>query len=297
MYNRCVLEAEWPTHTTTSVLLWNKLRHVVLGAAHFRRAGRRRAARKDRYPLSASTEGATSLLDQNDRASRSSLDSHDAPTIDTSTFDKFRSRIGSIILSQETTPEANEVLSSAGLLISGNSPRTPDEDRTSTLSNDTSSPTYRPTLARSDSFAGDARILDGLISPKCARLLNFSEESLDEVTSPSKVSPRTPVTENDPLGALETEELETEELLEEDVKEKSVTLPMTDTPILFKNSTMHRSATFEGSPPSTGGFTRNNSISGASGGSPGLHRSETVPASTVTAGLASLGSSIKLNFR
>lgn len=53
LYNRCVLEAEWPAHSTSSQLLWNKLRYVVLGAAHFRWAAKRRAARK----LSVSTEG------------------------------------------------------------------------------------------------------------------------------------------------------------------------------------------------------------------------------------------------
>lgn len=53
LYNRCVLEAEWPAHSTSSQLLWNKLRYVVLGAAHFRWAARRRVARK----LSVSTEG------------------------------------------------------------------------------------------------------------------------------------------------------------------------------------------------------------------------------------------------
>lgn len=55
LYNRCVLEAEWPAHSTSSQLLWNKLRYVVLGAAHFRWAAKRHAARK----LSASTEGGT----------------------------------------------------------------------------------------------------------------------------------------------------------------------------------------------------------------------------------------------
>lgn len=53
LYNRCVLEAEWPAHSTSSQLLWNKLRYVVLGAAHFRWAAKRRATRK----LSVSTEG------------------------------------------------------------------------------------------------------------------------------------------------------------------------------------------------------------------------------------------------
>lgn len=48
-----MLEAQWPAQSSSSQLLWNKLRYVVLGAAHFRWAARRQAARK----LSASTEG------------------------------------------------------------------------------------------------------------------------------------------------------------------------------------------------------------------------------------------------
>lgn len=54
----------------------------------------------------------------------------------------------------------------------------------------------------------------------------------------------------------------------------------TDEPVLFKTS-VQRSATFEGSPPAQSK----------------LHRSETVPASSVTSSLASLGSTIKMNFR
>lgn len=53
LYNRCVLEAQWPAHAGSSQVLWNKLRNVVIGAAHFKFAGRRRVQKNC---LSASTE-------------------------------------------------------------------------------------------------------------------------------------------------------------------------------------------------------------------------------------------------
>lgn len=53
-----------------------------------------------------------------------------------------------------------------------------------------------------------------------------------------------------------------------------------DEPILFRSS-VQRSATFEGSPPSQSK----------------IHRSETVPAASVASSLATIGSNIKLNFR
>lgn len=53
LYNRCVLEAQWPAHAGSSQVLWNKLRNVVIGAAHFKYAGRRRVQKNC---LSASTE-------------------------------------------------------------------------------------------------------------------------------------------------------------------------------------------------------------------------------------------------
>lgn len=96
---------------------------------------------------------------------------------------------------------------------------------------------------------------------------------------------RTVVTENDPLGALD---LSNEETPQENINspEESLTqfisqhpIP-TDEPILFRSS-VQRSATFEGSPPAQNK----------------IHRSETVPAATVASSLASLGSSIKINFR
>jgi pentatricopeptide repeat protein len=46
-YNRCVLEAEWPSDSIlSSQMRWNRLKNVIMGAAHFKRAGKKFASRR-----------------------------------------------------------------------------------------------------------------------------------------------------------------------------------------------------------------------------------------------------------
>ncbi|XP_031337524.1 DENN domain-containing protein Crag-like isoform X3 [Photinus pyralis] len=293
LYNRCVLEAQWPAHSSSSQLLWNKLRYVVLGAAHFRWAARRQAARK----LSASTEGGSSLLDTVDRSSRLSLDSHEAVQSETSLLDKFRNHFASIVRGGSSNlPEQNvtdSTVSSAGLLIS--SQNECDEEVTDiteeqmdqlevNLTPPESPSEYLRLLSRSES-ANDASIIDKLQQTSrknCSRALHFDDEEVDDPskTTPTKISPRTPVTENDPLGALEQPiEEETKCLPTVEVVHVNRTSVHTDDPVLFRSS-VQRSATFEGSPP-----TQNK-----------LHRSETMPAASIASSLAGIGSSLKMGF-
>lgn len=92
---------------------------------------------------------------------------------------------------------------------------------------------------------------------------------------------RTLVTENDPLGAFDINDTQIDPTpVINSATNTNNSMPSTDEPVLFKTS-VQRSATFEGSPPAQSK----------------LHRSETVPASSVTSSLASLGSTIKINFR
>lgn len=102
------------------------------------------------------------------------------------------------------------------------------------------------------------------------------------------MSPRTLVTENDPLGALEQPSVTTcvtpppppTSSTENNPSNEPVqTVILTDDPILFRSS-VQRSATFEGSPPAQNK----------------IHRSETMPAATVASSLASLGSTLKIGF-
>lgn len=140
-YNRCVLESEWPSDSTTlSQLRWNRIKNVVLGAGHFKRAGKLRAARK---PLSVSCENNLSTLEAIDENSRTSLqssnssltnatltmsginneqngaggDGYATTLLNFSLFDKIRT---SIVRQSTGAPNSNVdgVVTSAGLLIS-----------------------------------------------------------------------------------------------------------------------------------------------------------------------------------
>lgn len=96
-----------------------------------------------------------------------------------------------------------------------------------------------------------------------------------------RISPRTPVTQNDPLGALNAENDAVEASSETKNDQERIAMNnntlYTDQPILFKG---HRSATFdEGMHPHRS-----------------MHRSETMPANSVTSSLANFGSSLKFNF-
>ncbi|XP_059619595.1 DENN domain-containing protein Crag isoform X1 [Phlebotomus argentipes] len=311
-YNRCVLEAQWPSDSTTlSQLRWNRLKNVVFGAAQFRKAGKKFQSRKK---LSTSCENNLSTLETVDGTSRTSLDSahstnepQASTSIDFTAFDRLRGRLGSIVR-QSGPQEPADVLSSAGLLISG-------EGANKSPSPNKESPVFKPSpsspcdlsprmLAKSDSFAGDSGLIDKLNS-KTRRVLNFqveeeeiedkqlsSQEELNDdednkqQSSPTKISPRTPVTQNDPLGALNDDDEEVcatpqaKSAAGEEQRESACNnnnTMYTDQPILFKG---HRSATFDES-----------TQLGKS-----MHRSETMPAASVTSSLASLGSSLKFSF-
>ena len=106
-----------------------------------------------------------------------------------------------------------------------------------------------------------------------------------QLLSPTKISSRTVVTENDPLGALMDEQDEiiqvhqqqpqTQEQLE---KMRIQSAMYSDTPILFKG---HRSATFDEGCNLT----------------KGMNRSETMPMASITSSFANIGSSLKFGFR
>lgn len=96
-----------------------------------------------------------------------------------------------------------------------------------------------------------------------------------------RISPRTLVTQNDPLGALneEDEVINVEEKLDEPDRNavNNNNTVYSDQPVLFKGQ---RSATFDESIQL----------------SKSMQRSETMPASSVTSSLAGLGSTFKFNF-
>ncbi|XP_017770333.1 PREDICTED: DENN domain-containing protein 4C isoform X2 [Nicrophorus vespilloides] len=286
LYNRCVLEAEWPAQSSSSVLLWNKLRYVVLGAARFRRAGRRHATRRQ----SASIEGSQTFLDPSDRvASRSSLDSHEAIQGDGGTLERMYKKCFVSIVKGATNGGSEQTDSTVSNVQSESEEVDSQEniDAIHVAFTPPESPSENPRILSRSESAGDALIIDKLQQNKktCSRTLQFNGDEAfekDEKSSPSKTSPRTVVTENDPLGALNDEE-PTPPTITPPPESTATTPPSfampSDEPILFRNS-VQRSATFEGSPPAQSK----------------IHRSETVPAATVASSLASLGSSFKMNF-
>ena len=332
-YNRCVLEAEWPSDTTiSSQLRWNRLKNVIFGAAHFKRAGKKFASRRR---LSISCENNLSTLETTDGTSRTSLDSgnsqqvpeqhqngKDPSFLDFAAFDRIRDRLGSIVKASVPQETSSNVLSSAGLLISSGEGTTTVKNQQNPLETPKqSSPSSHDLsprmLTRSDSFAGDSKFIDKLqklqnhdSKMKCQKSLIFNDIAEEErnqmmngngtgagdvsengdslnsqLLSPTKISPRTVVTENDPLGALMDEQDEiiqvhqqqpqTQEQLE---KMRIQSAMYSDTPILFKG---HRSATFDEGCNLT----------------KGMNRSETMPMASITSSFANIGSSLKFGFR
>uniref|UniRef100_W4VRF4 Putative calmodulin-binding protein crag n=1 Tax=Corethrella appendiculata TaxID=1370023 RepID=W4VRF4_9DIPT len=326
-YNRCVLEAQWPSDSLSSQLRWIRLKNVIFGAAQFKKAGKKFAARRQ---LSVSCDNNLSTLESVDGTSRTSLDSgysqaadpHGSNTImDFTAFDKLRGRLGTIVR-QSNGQESSDVFSSAGLLISSGDGVVPHTNNNkSPNSNSESKQTFNKSpsspcdlsprmLARAESFASDSKFIDEIQRQhstttntptdvgkmKCQRVLDFhqnstdnnnSMEELDSQTksqkSPTKKSPRTIVTQDDPLGALNDDQEETI-AVQEAVDKLSLNnhnhcnnTIYTDQPVLFKG---HRSATFDDS-------TQLNKS---------MHRSETMPVASVTSSLATFGSSLKFSF-
>ncbi|XP_018371094.1 PREDICTED: C-myc promoter-binding protein isoform X3 [Trachymyrmex cornetzi] len=73
-YNKAVLEATWPSDmTNSSQLMWNKLRNVIVGAALFKKAGKKSARRRLSSNVDFLTTDKTECMEH--ALSRSSLDS------------------------------------------------------------------------------------------------------------------------------------------------------------------------------------------------------------------------------
>ncbi|XP_063539999.1 DENN domain-containing protein Crag [Cydia strobilella] len=338
-YNRCVLEAPWPHDMPSgSQLLWNKLRIAVVGAALFRKAGAQRARRAAGSGLSAGSVGTLprvvsaaamdgdlsglALAACEPAHSRTSLDEASAREMEaaSSAFEALVRR-GNIVQQQPARPHKHALSTAAGILISG-LPSNPDlceaaRPRSNSLGNDDTtnsvtipekrqtihvspdSPSDLRILTRSESFAGDAQIVQNLqrlsfssstsnVKSRCSRTLSFPEEPEKEEAaaepseepegSPLKVSPRTPVLADDPLGALRVPLPESpppppppRDHPAPPRHEYSVS------PKLFHR----RSNSFQDDAPTDHGK---------------LHRSETVPAGTVSSSLASLGNTLKISF-
>ncbi|KAM3965518.1 LOW QUALITY PROTEIN: DENN domain-containing protein Crag [Aphomia sociella] len=335
-YNRCVLEATWPQDMPSgSQLLWNKLRIAVMGAALFRKAGAQRASRAAANAASASNSGtlprvrsAAAVGEGGELAALAGMAAVE-PAISRTSLDSAGRRSsawealcrrGTIV---RAPPRPAPMSAAAGILISG-LPSNPDlsekpRPRSNSLRNEDlstppsvniaekrqtihvspDSPSDLRILTRSESFAGDAQIIQNLqklsfgsgsttnAKSRCSRTLSFPEETDKEAAatetlekakdSPLKVSPRTPVLSDDPLGALNLDALPPEAPPPPKMNQPQITRhEYSVSPKLF-----HRRSSFQDDPPEPQGK---------------LHRSETAPGGTVSSSLATLGNTLKISF-
>lgn len=214
-YNRCMLDAQWPSDSTNaSRLRWTRLKNVVLGVALLRRGGRLQATTKRPSAMATATTTTTAASDSNLSAlgaggdggssSKNSLGSSGslhavaavasdaagaASFIDFSAFDRLRGRLGSIVLQsggrQESTADVN---SSAGLLMSSEGATNKGTAAAATAAEPVAKPptspcelSGRPQLAaRADSFAGDARLMDKVQGGSKKVLLSTRDDEDDE---------------------------------------------------------------------------------------------------------------------
>ncbi|XP_074094810.1 DENN domain-containing protein Crag isoform X2 [Cotesia typhae] len=286
-YNKAVLEATWPSDmTNSSQLMWNKLRNVIVGAALFKRAGKKSARRRlSSNPDVIGIEGLKIQGMDNLATSRSSLDSthsHDPEAVN-----------NDLALKGSSVPD----LPGLGFMDMK----------------------IKSKFLRQDSIVKDV----GMICAAPPEVLDDSpsdSRSIDTPESPLKSPIRTPVTENDPLGALVNDETPIVSPSEENDSNCSTsTLTVVNNtfgerpggPVLFRSNanTIPRSATFHQAVDETGPAISSQ-----------LQRSETMPHSvaqqgeqererdrleisslwsnkdSVTSSLSSLGSSLKLSF-
>lgn len=171
-YNRCVLEAQWPSDIKNqSKLRWNRLKNVVIGVGILRRGGRNYAT------LKRANVSYTNLytLEANDGSSKTSLGSSNSlhlatandglsSILDFTAFDRLRGRIGSIVR-QSAPQEKADVISIAGLLISSVGVNQSPEQKNKTHISSLKAPASSSDLSirhicRTESFLGDAQIMD-----------------------------------------------------------------------------------------------------------------------------------------
>lgn len=278
-YNKAVLEATWPSDmTNSSQLMWNKLRNVIVGAALFKKAGIR-SARKRLCSSSDIISSDDKSLSMAHAISRSSLDS---------THSQDTEGIHGISLKGSSVPD----LSGFSL----------NEMKTK--------------LPRQSSI-----VKDSMLNAAQTEMYDHASNNCRikrNVESPLKSPIRTPVTENDPLGALINDDTPIVSPCDEnDSNCSSSTLTVLNStiedrpggPVLFRSHILPRSATFHQAAEddlTIGGH---------------LQRSETMPHSvtlqgdqerekeraelgnlwiqnkdSVTSSLSSIGSSLKLSF-
>ncbi|XP_012257987.2 C-myc promoter-binding protein isoform X2 [Athalia rosae] len=280
-YNKAVLEATWPSDmTNSSQLMWNKLRNVIVGAALFKKAGKKGARRR----LSSATDVADGKSSETleHALSRCSLDSTHSQDLDAAGSDSL---IGSSV------PD----LPVFGLVET------------------------KMKFLRQNSIVKDQGSSLSMSQPEALNRSSSNPRLVRNLESPLKSPIRTPVTENDPLGALlndETPVVSPSEENDSNCSTSTLTILNNATeeraggPLLFRSNVIPRSATFhqavdEGGPLGGGHLQRSETMphSVAQQGEQERDRDRLEFGSlwaqnkdSVTSSLSSLGSSLKLSF-
>lgn len=172
-YNRCMLDAQWPSDSANaSRLRWTRLKNVVMGAAHLRRGGKQQASLKRlNRSNGASDTNLTGMLGSSaaDGSSKTSLGSSgslqgpstpsmaagvqqqtseaatssSASFIDFAALDRLRGRLGGLGLQQNGATTAQENSGKTRIATSTTMPKTTSVDDDE----------------HGDSFGGDARLM------------------------------------------------------------------------------------------------------------------------------------------
>ncbi|XP_033210496.1 DENN domain-containing protein Crag isoform X2 [Belonocnema kinseyi] len=278
-YNKAVLEATWPSDMmNSSQLMWNKLRNVIIGAALFKKAGKKSARRRLSSSINAMSDSKSQCMEHG--VSRSSLDSTHSQDTEAVRRDSLKG---------SSVPD----LPAFGL------------NEMKIKSN------------RQKSIVKDLAILS-TSQPEALDRSPSNPRLTRSIESPLRSPIRTPVIENDPLGALmndDTPMLSPCEENDSNCSTSTLTVMNSTTedrpggPILFRSNILPRSATFH------------QAVDGDVSVGGNLQRSETMPHSvaqqgdqerdrdrleigslwtqnkdSVTSSLSSLGSSLKLSF-
>lgn len=260
LYNRCVLEAEWPAYSSSSQL-WNKLRNVVIGAGHFKRAIKKKSSSNS----CASLDAECGTLDVKNRVS--SRSSSQETVHSEGLLEKFKRNIfrGNIYGSDRSLPD----------VVDSNCENYDDKDNDKNDLVITSNGNFKEARMISGSESGgDSSILDIMEKSgrrNCQRQLNYGDGK-DTKTASQQLRSKLTATDIDPLRSDHLNDA----VLSYEPKFSDTTEPLE----VSSKAALRKSATFEGSPPKLSD----------------MHRSNTILSDAVASHFATLGSSFRLGF-
>lgn len=289
-YNRCVLESQWSSDVgTASKMRWKRLRNVVLGVAQFKR-GAIKGLDGGSGDANASETGDSSTN------SRDQLNLIPNETnyfsMDFFAFDKLRGKLSNLVQNNERQDTPTNTLRKSSHSVDDLSSKSHENDASlsETRLKSTSVADKIENIIKVSATEQDTsnfisnNINDEKNQNDQDKNDDANNDSIEEhPLSPKRIPPRTLVTQNDPLGALNDDKdirVPSDKLTEnaELGKTQKSNSMFSDQPILFRGQ---RSATFDE----------------AISSSQSMQRSRTLPSTSTSANFAGIGTSFKFNFR